>query len=93
MRNYTIDVPFMIGDTDIIDDEFHGLYQAKLNEEQVRKLYEKTYGKEFTYEGQPIDLDELTIEDWYQLGATLHDMLACALEDSTVFFDLIYDIL
>lgn len=87
MRNYTINVPFMIGDTDIIDDEFHGLYQAKLSEEQVRKLYEKTYHNEFP------GIDDLTTEDWYQLGIQLHVMLAEALEDSTTFFDIIFDIL
>lgn len=86
MRDYIIDVPFTIG-------ECIGLYQAHLSEEQVRKLYEETFGNEFTYEGQPTSLDELTAEDWYQLGIQLHDMLAEALEDSTVFFDLIYDIL
>lgn len=86
MRNYTINVPFTIG-------ESNGLYQAKLSEEQVRKLYEETFGNEFTYEGQPNDLDDLTAEDWYQLGIQLHVMLTEALEDSTVFFDLIYDIL
>ena len=80
MRNYTINVPFTIG-------ESTGLYQAELSEERVRKLYEETYNNEFP------GIDDLTTENWEDLGATLHDMLAEALEDSTVFFDLIYDIL
>ena len=80
MRNYTINVPFTIGKST-------GLYQAELSEERVRKLYEETYYNEFP------GIDDLTTENWEDLGATLHDMLACALEESTTFFDIIFDIL